>query len=372
MTHVLKVLIADDSATARQLLVHIVNSAMDMQVVGEAQDGRQAVKMVAQLKPDVILMDLVMPRMDGLQATCEIMAANPTPIVVISASLESPESAIAFDAMRCGALTVVRKPNGPLDGSFADDALKIQSLLRAMAGVRVIHHRKLAPTPPQPSQPVSRLMSQPRLVAIVASTGGPAALCKVLEPLPSDFPTPIVIVQHISPEFMPSLVGWLSSVTRLTVSIAEEGQQPLPGNVYFAPSQSHLKLTRYHRFELLDAPALYVPSGNILLESVAQAYLSGAIGIVLTGMGSDGAQGLRAMRGAGALTIAQDEATSAVYGMPREAQLLDAAQYILPLDEIGSALITLVHRKENRHGHNAGYRGQPDSGAADRGPTIPT
>jgi two-component system chemotaxis response regulator CheB len=360
MNRTLKVLIVDDSPTARQLLKRIIDSAPDMRVVGEAQDGHQAVDMARELRPDIIAMDLVMPKMDGLDATAEIMHVTPTPIVVISASLEERETDIAFQAINRGALNVRRKPVGPGDPHHAAQAAALLNTLRAMAEVRVIHHWRrehrpgvngsqagvaapdavtleAVPTIPRPA-------AQPEIIAIVSSTGGPAALSTVLRRLPDRFPVPIVVAQHIAPDFVQPLADWLSSVTPTAVGIAVQGERPQPGRVYLSPGDAHLQLTRSRRFDL-DArpgPARFIPSGDILLGSVAKAYGADAVGIVLTGMGDDGARGLRAMHDAGAFTIAQDQATSAVFGMPREAIAMGAARRVMPLDQITSVLIYLA------------------------------
>lgn len=350
----LKVLIADDSGTARKLLGHIINTAPDMRVVGEARNGHEAVAMASKLRPDVILMDVTMPEMDGLEATREIMYQTPTPIVVVSASIEGRETEVAFQAMRLGALTVQRKPVGPGDMRYADEATALQNLVRAMAGVRVITHRNRdrerqpaeqpAEAPEQGVQP----RVQPEIVAIGSSTGGPAALSEIFRNLPGDFALPLVIVQHIAPDFLPSLVEWLNGLSPLPVKIAEPGGYPLPGCIYLAPGEVHLRLTGDRRFAVARVPVTrHIPSANVLLESVAVAYGPAAVGIILTGMGDDGATGLRRMYDAGAFTIAQDETTSAVYGMPREAHRLGAVRRVLPLPQIAGAVIQLATTKEH-------------------------
>ena len=220
-----------------------------------------------------------------------------------------------------------------------------------MAEVRVIHHRWSDKTPaPNGSAKATQTMAQaaravtvPEIVAIVSSTGGPAALNRILQRLPGDFALPIVIIQHIAADFLPSLVEWLSGVTPLAVKIAEAGERPEPGTVYFAPGDKHLALTAAKRFDCsVQYESRHIPSGDVLLESVAQHYREHAIGVILTGMGRDGASGLLSMRDTGALTIAQDEASSIVYGMPYEAANLNAAQHVLALTEIPEILIGLA------------------------------
>ncbi len=344
----IKVLIVDDSPTARTMFRHIINSEPDLRVVGEALNGRQAVKMAGELRPDIILMDAVMPDMDGLEATREIMHLAPTPIVIVSSSTDEKEANLAFKAFSNGALTAIRKPPGPRDPDYQDGLKEIVTTLRTMASVQVIHRWKADPAPAviQSSSNMlfSDLAATPKIVAIVASTGGPSALSEIVGHLPIDFPLPVVIVQHITADFIPSLVTWLNSVTPLNVSIAQNAIIPRPGHIYVAPGDVHLRLTRGLRFELNRTPdsVPHIPSGDIFLESIAQAYGTQAIGIVLTGMGEDGARGLHAMSGKGALTIAQDEATSVVYGMPGQAVALGAARYILPLSQIAPVLAELM------------------------------
>lgn len=340
----LKVLVVDDSPTLRQLMAYWINAEPDMQVVGEASNGRQAVRMARELHPDVILMDIVMPEMDGLEATREIMHVAPTPIVMISASLESRETEVAFQAIRLGALSVLKKPVGPNHPEYGAQAAALVETVRAMAGVRVIHHhhKPSIPAPRVETRPSMTTLRRPEMVAIASSTGGPAALGEIFRQLPADFRVPIVVVQHISPEFLPSLVEWLGTTTSLNVEIARGGDQPLPGSIYFAPGDAHLRLSRGGRFQLdQETRSTYRPSGDILLESVAAGYGASAIGVILTGMGNDGARGIRALYDAGAATVAQDEATSVVFGMPKEAIALGAAGAILPIQEIAAALVRL-------------------------------
>lgn len=357
MAKTVRVLIVDDSPTARQMLAGLINSTSDMRVVGEAVDGRQAVDKVQELQPDVILMDLVMPNMDGLESTREIMALAPTPIVVVSASLEQWETDIAFQAISAGALTLRRKPVGPNDPDHPKQSAALLSVVRAMADVRVIHHwrrnHRAAPVPAPTDHPltVTRPAIAPEIVAIVSSTGGPAALSQILRELPADFPLPIVVVQHIAPDFVASLADWLNHVTPLPVTIARLNEHPQPGHVYLAPGDVHLRLAHGGRFTLTDQPdsARHIPSGDVLFESVAESYGARAIGLLLTGMGSDGARGLRRLHETNAFTIAQDEATSVVFGMPREAIALGAARRVLPLDDMPHVLMILSGMEGNDH-----------------------
>ncbi|MBN1681633.1 MAG: chemotaxis-specific protein-glutamate methyltransferase CheB [Anaerolineae bacterium] len=351
MSTTLKVLVVDDSPTARELLIHIINASPDMHVAGEAGNGREAVQLTRDLRPDVVVMDLIMEGMNGLEATHEIMCSTPTPIVVVSASLDNNETEIAFQAMNMGALAVHRKPAGLLSPDYDEQAEDLVNKLRLMAGVRVIRHwkqdRNGYSVIPRSQPPVSA-RATPEIVAIVASTGGPAALSAILRDLPADFQVPIAIVQHISIDFVTSLANWMSQVTPLHVSIAQAGERLIPGHVYLAPDRVHLRVLKNRRFKL-DPDAgnkRHVPSGDILLQSVAQSYGPRAIGAVLTGIGEDGAHGLWAMHEAGAFTISQDKATSVVYGMPQAAAKLGAAQSVLPLSEIAPTLVRLTQAQK--------------------------
>jgi two-component system chemotaxis response regulator CheB len=239
MSKILTVLVVDDSPSVRELLQHIVNTAPDMHAVGLAKDGLEAVQMTHDLHPDVILMDLIMPHMDGLEATSEIMHAVPTPIVLITASLELHETGIAFRAMSLGALAVHRKPVGPAHAEHATQVALLLNKLRLMADVQVIRHRKgrvsLSPASPPRSEESLSISASPEIIAIVASTGGPAALVTIIQELPPNFAIPIIIVQHISPDFVDSLRSWVARTTALKVSIARHGERPLPVQFFLRP-----------------------------------------------------------------------------------------------------------------------------------------
>ena len=216
----------------------------------------------------------------------------------------------------------------------------------------MIHHRKYQSAKPQAAPHIEAPLpnvsgGSPEIVSIVASTGGPGALGEIVSLLPADFPVPIVVVQHITPDFLPSMIKWLDMVSLLNVSVAKDGDVPQLGNVYLAPGNAHLSLDRRHSFRLEEGiQARYTPSGDILLKSVAQHFGANAVGVVLTGMGDDGAEGLQAMRQAGAYTVAQDEATSAVFGMPRAAIDAGGAQQVLPLADIPATLVEIASYRE--------------------------
>lgn len=343
----IRVLLVDDSATTRQLMRHIVQSQADLQIIAEASDGQQAVRMARSQHPDIILMDIVMPGMDGLEATRVIMAETPTPIVLVSGAMQGRETDLAFRAIRQGALTLLPKPAGPDDPAFAEQASRLCATLRALAGVRVIHHnapRRATSVPyPNRSSVPNSVEESPQIVAITASTGGPAALAEIFQGLPTNFGVPIVVVQHIAADFLNSLRGWLNQTTPLQFELAAQGQPLLPGRVYFAPVGKHLCFDSRRQVCFRDTPKMpHMPAGDILFESVAERFGAAAIGVLLTGMGADGAAGLLAMRMQGAVTIAQDQASCAVFGMPAEAIRLGAAQHTLPLKAIANTLNQIV------------------------------
>jgi two-component system chemotaxis response regulator CheB len=329
------------------MLGHIVGQATDMIVVGEAQNGQQAVSMTEELHPDVILMDSVMPVMGGVDATKEIMHRTPTPIIVISASLEEGDTQTAFEALRAGALHTLRKPVGPTHKDHADQVNGLLSTLRAMASVKVIRHRR-ARAVPTVATVAQRPAVTPKIVGIVSSTGGPGALAEILKGLPETFPLPIVIVQHMAPDFVPSLKTWLSGVAKLKIKIAGENEVVQTGHVYIAPGFKHLTMNTYERFSFQDdnGESLHIPSGDVLLASLSRSYQAQAIGIVLTGMGSDGARGLKMMCDAGAYTIAQDAQSSVVYGMPKEAVAQGGVRQVLPLAQIAEHLLSLTNASQ--------------------------
>ena len=357
MTHqrMLRVLVADDSRVSLELMVHIIDSAQDMQVVGTAVTGREIVTMAGELHPDIILMDMILPELNGLQAIQEIMCLYPVPIVAISAQIEEAENDLAIQAIRAGALTAIPKPHSPRSPRFAADKDLLVSTLRMMAGVHVIHHSLPVKRPigaAKTAGPIAKRpawQALPEIVVIVASTGGPAALSEVINGLPANFPLPIVIVQHMAADFLQSLLLHLAVSSPLAVSMAHEDELPLPGHIYLAPGLAHLRLSHGHRFSLdpIQGGAQFMPSGTILLESIATAYRNRAVGIILTGMGSDGTAGLSRMYAAGAFTIAQDEATSIVFGMPKSAIEANAVSQVLPLPEIAPALLSLCTRGKN-------------------------
>jgi two-component system, chemotaxis family, protein-glutamate methylesterase/glutaminase len=341
-----RVLVVDDSPTTRRLLVEILRADHEVDVIGQAADGLEAVEMVKRLRPDIVTMDVQMPRLDGFAATKRIMVEAPTPIL-ITTGVDPRGLSVSLEAVRMGALAVHAKPGDPLAPGFDEDAQELVRQVKAMSRVKVVRHYD-----PEPARvPATYLPSMAALhevpaevVAIAASTGGPAAIHSILAALPADFPIPILVVQHISRGFSPGFAGWLDKASPLRVKLAEEGETLRPGTVYIAVDDHHLSVTPSRRIHLSDAGAVggFRPSGTMLFESVAAAFGKRALAVILTGMGRDGVDGLRAIRRLGGRTIAESEATAVVNGMPGAAVSAGLADFILPLDQIRTALADLL------------------------------
>lgn len=337
MSGPIRVLVAEDSETARALLVSILRGHPAIDVIAEARNGEEAVRLTADHRPDLVTMDFRMPGMDGFEATRRIMAETPTPVLIVTASENPAEVEKAMRTLRIGAVGVIPKPTGPGQPGFETISREIVESIRALAGVRVVRRREFAPVVALTARGAARI------VAVVASTGGPAALHRVFADLPPDFPAPILVVQHISPGFVGGLATWLDSVSPLPVRVAEDGE-PLGRGVCLAGDGAHLGVRGTVAIELSVEPAIdgFRPSGTHLLRSVASAFGKSAVSVLLTGMGRDGVAGARDLRAAGGRVLAQDEATSVVYGIPAEAVREGLPDAVLPLEEIGARLIREV------------------------------
>jgi two-component system chemotaxis response regulator CheB len=309
-----RVVVADDSSTARRLLVEICDREPDIVVVGEASDGAQAVEMTTRLGPSLVVMDVHMPVLDGIEATKQIMRERPTPIIVVTAGKDPTDVEAGLSALRFGALTVLPKPVGPGVDGFEASAQRLTSLVRALADVKVIRRRDFSAT--TSSRPPK---GGPGIVAVATSTGGPPALCRFLGALPADLPTPIVVVQHIVEGFLPGLVTWLRAEVPFHVTEAQHGQRLEPGTVYIAPDGRHLEVDAQWRARLVDSSPVggFRPSATVLFTSLARNVGPNATAVVLTGMGRDGLEGARALKAAGGRILVQDEGSSVVYGMPK-------------------------------------------------------
>jgi len=341
----IKILIVDDSETETAILKHIIQENADLEVIGCAKNGAEAVKLVALLKPDLITMDIQMPVMNGFEATRIIMAKNPTPIVVISSILNNRELNVSFEALDAGALDVLAKPRNITSPTYTIDRKRIVDTIRNMAEIKVIRRRTHVPNQ-KPPVPLIRkeIMGIHEIVAIGASIGGTQALNTILSKMPADFPVPIVIVQHMMPGFTSGFTKWLNNNTKLTVQEAKNNEILKKGNVYFAPDHYHFEIHRSNHqliSKLVCAPPIsgFFPSITALLQSAAKVCGRNTIGLLLTGMGSDGAEGLLAIKQVHGHTIIQDKDSSVVFGMAGVAQSLGAAEKILPLDQIADYLI---------------------------------
>ncbi len=338
-----RVVIADDSLVAREMLAQILSSDPEIEVVGQAKDGNEAVELVDRLRPDLVTMDIHMPKLDGLRATEKIMAFTPTPILVVSSSVHGEGIGRAFDALNLGALEVIKKPE-PRDWADLDRIGRdVIRKVKILANVRVITHIRGRRGASEIPMSLHGGRAKRSLVAIGSSTGGPSALLSVLGRLPQDFPVPVVVAQHIADGFVPGLVSWLDSGCRIRVVAGQEGQRIEPGVAYFAPTGMNMVLDGTTiRFQPPCHGQLYIPSADTLFDSVAQSHGNRAVGVLLTGMGADGAEGLKLMRNKGAATIAQDEETSTVFGMPKAAIEIGAAEKVLPVTKIAEAIEELV------------------------------
>ena len=325
-----RVLVADDSLTVRKKLIEVLAATDDLEVVGEASDGRTAIVLTRALRPDVIALDLVMAGSDGLSATQAIMAHTPTPILIVSAAHNRGELFSTYDALAAGAVDVLDKNDDDPDWDG-----RLVAALRMVARIKVITHLRARSRPVMDAPALPSVSARaPQLIAIGASTGGPGALVHLLSALPARFPIPIVIVLHIEASYADRLADWLALQTKRDVQLARPGALPSEG-VVVAPPGRHLRMSG-RELAFSSAPAVHHcrPSIDVLFESIAAELGTSTTACLLTGMGRDGARGLLAIRRSGGVTIAQDEATSVVYGMPREAVACGAAMHVLPLGDI--------------------------------------
>jgi two-component system, chemotaxis family, protein-glutamate methylesterase/glutaminase len=345
----IKVLVVEDSAAARMLLVHILRSDPMIQVVGAVENGRQAIQFLTDASVALVVMDIEMPEMDGLEATRRIMESRPVPIVICSAGANPRQTLTTFRSMEAGALACVEKPVGMEHKDFRKTAASLIEAVKLMSEVKVVRRWPASRREPArlASAPLNRCRSSAiKLIGIGASTGGPPALQTILAGLTGDFPLPLLVVQHISPGFLPGLVQWFRQTTNLKIEIAAHDSLPQPGHVYLAPDEHHMTVAADGRIALTkDEPQTGPrPSVARLFDSMAEVCGADAVGVLLTGMGKDGARELGRMKSRGAFTIAQDRQTSVVHGMPGEAIALDAAKCVLPVGEIASTLLRLAEQ----------------------------
>jgi two-component system, chemotaxis family, protein-glutamate methylesterase/glutaminase len=359
----IRVLVVDDSPVARELLIHILDSDAGIVVIGSAANGREAVKFVTRNKPDIITMDIHMPEMDGFEATRTIMETNPVPIVIVTASADMRELEASFRAIEVGALTVRQKPQGIGHPDHEKNARNLLKTVKLMSEIKVVRRwvRNAERRPLLQREFVGEVAIQPamvKMVAIGASTGGPPVIEKILAGLPNDFPAPILIVQHMAEGFIRGFAEWLDRRSSLPVHLPFHGSMTQPGHVYVAPDGAQMRMDAAGRIscrcESLENGLR--PSVSYLFRSTAEVFGKNAVGVLLTGMGRDGAVELKLMKEKGAVTIAQDEESSVVYGMPGEAVKLEAARYVLPPDKIAMVLTSIAMAKIKRDERGPGVR----------------
>ncbi len=352
----IRVLVVEDSLVVRECLVHFINHDPRLEVAAAVSTAEEALRCIKDVNPDVVSLDIRLPGMDGFEATLRIMAEHPTPIVVISANVTSEELNISMNALRAGALAVLEKPEGAGLKDYEAKSRTICDQLVIMSAVKVVRQRvgrNLSFT--SDSQVHSIFQSEKArlplgyrsdygVLGVVASTGGPSALATLLAALPSsEFKLPICLVQHITNSFLGSFAQWLASISTYQVVITEGGALLKPGTIYLAPVDHHLEVHN-GRTRLTTQPpiSLQRPSGTLLFSSIAKEYGPKGIGVLLTGMGDDGATGLLDLKNSGGYTIAEDASTAVVFGMPAVAARLGAVRDLLPLQGIAPKLMSLV------------------------------
>jgi len=338
----IRVLVVDDSVVVRELLRELLESDSDIIVVGEASNGKDAVEKTVFLSPDLVTLDIRMPVMDGLEAVREIMAVKPTPILVITASLSKDDLDVSFEAIHRGALDVMLKPRLDRKHDYGTIRDNLLDRVKLLSGIRVISHPRGRPRKTR-SIPKEKARKRDKTVFIGASLGGPAAVMTVLKTLAPNFPSPIAVVQHIAKGFSHGFTSWLDSKLPFEVRLAEDGDLLRPGRILIAPDGFHMGVEEGVA-RLVDDPPLNSckPSVDVLFETAARVYGKRAVGVILTGMGNDGAKGARALREAGGHVIVRDEESSVVFGMPQAAIQLGAANSVLPLQDIPDAIVSLV------------------------------
>ncbi|MFQ5398224.1 MAG: chemotaxis-specific protein-glutamate methyltransferase CheB [Anaerolineae bacterium] len=342
-TSPIRVLLVDDSVLALAILKRILATSDDIEVVGTARNGQEALELIPRTHPDVICTDYHMPVMNGLEFIQEVMARFPCPILVVSVSVQAQgDEQTIFNLLAAGAIDVFPKPQGGLAADYEQVASTLIQKIRVLSGVVAFtRHRSRTTAPLKPPALPGQQLNNSRIVAIGASTGGPQVLHTILSQLPPFFPVPVLCVQHISQGFLSGLVDWLDSNCMMPVKIAQPGEIPHAGTIYFPQEKQHLVIDNLGRLQLSDEPAMdgHRPSVTVLFESVASYYGTSAVGVLLTGMGRDGAAGLHAIAQAGGVTIAQDEASCAVFGMPKQAIELGAAGHVLPPEQIAHMML---------------------------------
>jgi two-component system chemotaxis response regulator CheB len=355
-----KILLVEDSPVAMELLQRLFKSSPEVEVVGAARNGQEALEMLSRVDPTVICTDLHMAPIDGLELTKQVMATSPRPILVISNSVKNDDTKNIFGLLQAGAVDIFPKPMGNDYAQYEQVKQKLLAKIKLLSTVAVkakpLTGASAIPstgtafgnTSPTPSPTFATTATGSlRAIAIGASTGGPQAIQKIITALPPDLPCPVICAQHISEGFLGGLISWLNEDSRLRAKVAEVGETPIPGIVYFAPEKSHLELDAQGKFTYSNFASATgtCPSIDTLFKSIARVYGSATAGILLTGMGTDGVEGMKAISGAGGTTIAQDEQTSVVFGMAKAAIAVGAVQKVLAIHEVAPFLLTKLAGK---------------------------
>jgi two-component system, chemotaxis family, protein-glutamate methylesterase/glutaminase len=347
MPEPISVLLVEDSPVALEILDRLLSSSPDIKVVGKAHNGKEAIDLIPKLQPKVICTDLHMKEMDGLELTKQVMENYPRPILVVSTSVQKEDTNTIFELLQAGAVDIFPKPNTGLASDYEQVKRDLINKIKILSGVTVFTKRQ---TPPIASPTINNFAFSTdvtraiRVIAIGASTGGPQALHKIIAQLPANLPVPVICVQHISQGFLQGLVDWLDSECKVKIKIAQIGENPEPGTVYFAPDNNHLELDSQGKFIYGSSLPVdgHCPSVTVTFKSIAKFYGRATMSILLTGMGKDGALGMQAISTAGGTTIAQDEQTCIVFGMPSEAIALGVVQHVLPIQDIAPLLLKKV------------------------------
>lgn len=340
-----RVLVVDDSPLMCKILTNILNCDPQILVAAVANNGKEAIELVPRLKPDIITMDMDMPIVDGLEATKQIMASNPTPILIVASTVFKAGMERVFKAISHGALDVIDKSELELSEQKRSGEALIAKI-KFLTGVRVTDRRRGRLRNERSAVDLKAPWTgvSDKIVAIVASTGGPQALLDILKRIPEDFPCGIVIVQHITSGFLPGLVDWLNKECKIEVKIGEDSEAIQPGVAYIAPDDVQMRVEDTGKIALSNEPVYegHRPSGDILLESVAKVYGKGSVAAILTGMGRDGARGMKAIKQLDGKTIAQNEKSCVVFGMPKAAIEMDVIDKVLPLESIAEEIVSMV------------------------------
>jgi two-component system chemotaxis response regulator CheB len=346
----IRVLIVEDTRVVAEFLTHVLRADPKIDVVGVATDGEAAIEAAHRLSPDVITMDINMPKMDGFEATRHIMEGRPVPIVIVCGGLSANEVAINFHAIEAGALAVVARPSGVGSADHASSTKELVDTVKLMSEVRVVRrwpkHKPMAAATPDFPRLTNCEANGIQVIAIGASTGGPAALQTILAGLPKTFPFPVLIVQHMTPGFVQGFVDWLAQASGFPVRVAQEGDVLQNGHAYVAPDNFHMGVGRDNRVMLVRhfKNDHLRPSVSYLFDSVERVFGPRVVGVLLTGMGRDGVDELKRLKDAGAITVAQDAVSSVVHGMPGEAINIGAAQHVLSPQAIAKTLATMTVR----------------------------